>query len=355
MLYKQFTPLENYYNFDESYDPISVYLGYFKELPNIKYLPGIDSEKSLKWIMENLVDQFHCEHKQEKYQSKGKGRVYGVCLFIFKNKLMISKEQESIRIYYPPALESEAELWLEGLIRFPVVKKRNSEISLVSTYKNGFDTTKIDLKKPKLILKNQYNDDLLAHHPAILKSLRSVDTCGLYLFHGDPGTGKSTYIRYLIHQIKKKVILLTSQIAMNLDSPAMTVLLMENRNAVFILEDAEELLVSRNQKSQSGISMLLNLSDGILGESLGIQIIATFNTPLHNIDPALLRKGRLKIRYEFKPLSIEKSRSLLEGLGKKEHPVNHPLTLAEIYHIEENDYKWQEHNNRIGFVSGGRG
>ncbi|MGL6269621.1 MAG: AAA family ATPase, partial [Chitinophagaceae bacterium] len=170
------------------------------------------------------------------------------------------------------------------------------------------------MKKPRLVLKNHYNDDLLLHHPNILKALRSIDTCGLFLFHGEPGTGKSTYIRYLIHQLKKKVILITSQVAQNLDSPGMTMLLMENRNAVFVIEDAEELLVSRNIQTQSGISMLLNLSDGILGESLGIQIIATFNTPLHNIDPALLRKGRLKMRYEFKPLSMEKSLFLLANI-----------------------------------------
>jgi ATPase family associated with various cellular activities (AAA) len=337
MLYKHFTPLENYYNFDESYDPISVYMGYFRELPNIKYLPGVDPEKSLKWIMGNLSDQFHCEHKQEKYTSIRKGRIYGASLFIFRNRLMISKELDSIRIYYPPALESVAELWVEGLMRFPVVKKRNSEISLVTTYKHGLDTTKIDLKR------------LLVHHPHILKSLRSTDTCGLFLFHGEPGTGKSTYIRFLIHQLKKKVILITAQVAQNLDSPGMTMLLMENRNSVFVIEDAEELLVSRNLQTQSGISMLLNLSDGILGESLGIQIIATFNTSLHNIDPALLRKGRLKMRYEFKSLSIEKSRSLLLKLGKFDYQVTQPMTLAEIYHSGENDYKWQEQKNRIGF------
>jgi hypothetical protein len=53
----------------------------------------------------------------------------------------------------------------------------------------------------------------------------------------------------------------------------------------------------------------------LLGESLGIQIIATFNTHISNIDKALLRKGRLIGLYEFKPLSMDKSKVLLEENG----------------------------------------
>lgn len=66
-----------------------------------------------------------------------------------------------------------------------------------------------------------------------------------------------------------------------------------------VIEDAEDLLVSRDTNHNSGISMLLNLTDGLLGQSLGIQVICTFNTHVSNIDRALLRKGRLIALYEF--------------------------------------------------------
>ena len=65
------------------------------------------------------------------------------------------------------------------------------------------------------------------------------------------------------------------------------------------------------QQRNSNLAMILNITDGILGESLGIQIIATFNTDVQNIDPALKRKGRLKSAYEFKALSPEKANVLL--------------------------------------------
>jgi glucose-1-phosphate thymidylyltransferase short form len=80
---------------------------------------------------------------------------------------------------------------------------------------------------------------------------------------------------------------------------------LNNKNSVFVIEDAEELITSREEVRNSNLSMLLNLTDGLLGESLGIQIIATFNTDVKNIDKALLRKGRLSQIYAFKALSIE--------------------------------------------------
>jgi len=41
-------------------------------------------------------------------------------------------------------------------------------------------------------------------------------------------------------------------------------------------------------------------SSCLLGAGFNIQIMATFNTSLKNLDPALMRKGRLKLSYEFK-------------------------------------------------------
>ena len=85
--------------------------------------------------------------------------------------------------------------------------------------------------------------------------------------------------------------------------------------------------------------MLLNLTDGLLGESLGIQIIATFNTDVKNIDKALLRKGRLSQIYEFKPLSMDRVNRLLNKLGIMK-TVNQPLPVTDIFNFEkDNQYR----------------
>ena len=112
----------------------------------------------------------------------------------------------------------------------------------------------------------------------MVKQLNKKDTNGFYLFHGQSGTGKSTYIKYLIHQLKKKVIFISPKMAGELDNLSMTPFLLENRNSVLVIEYTEELITSRDEVQNSNLTMLLNLTDGLLGESLGIQIIATFNT-----------------------------------------------------------------------------
>ena len=96
-----------------------------------------------------------------------------------------------------------------------------------------------------------------------------------------------------------------------------------------------QLIKSRDGNGGSNISMLLNLTDGMLGESIGVQVICTFNTHMNNIDKALLRKGRLIASYEFKELQANKSQTLLESLGTKNYITNGKMTLSDIYNVND--------------------
>jgi hypothetical protein len=109
------------------------------------------------------------------------------------------------------------------------------------------------------------------------------------------------------------------------------------------------LLSCREKNNNSAISILLNLTDGILGESLGIQIICTFNTHTQNIDPALLRKGRLMAMYEFKELSAGKATALLKKSGVNKS-ASSPMTLADIYNADKNNFELATNRQKIGFM-----
>ena len=64
------------------------------------------------------------------------------------------------------------------------------------------------------------------------------------------------------------------------------------------------------------------------------------------IDAALLRKGRLKVNYEFKELSVEKVQALAEKLGKKR--AMKKMMLTDVYN-DENDIVTSE-EKPMGFL-----
>ena len=100
--------------------------------------------------------------------------------------------------------------------------------------------------------------------------------------------------------------------------------------------------MSREDGFNPVMPILLNITDGIIGDVLGIKIICTFNTNINKIDDALKRKGRLSLKYEFKKLSKDKVKNILPN-------ENQDMTLADIYNIKiENDYSKKE-TRKIGF------
>jgi len=110
--------------------------------------------------------------------------------------------------------------------------------------------------------------------------------------------------------------------------------MLDYSNSVLIIEDAEHIIQDRDRNGNSPISALLNLSDGLLSDCLNIQIIFTFNTDLSNVDKALMRKGRLISKYEFKALTTEKANLLSKNLGFEAH-FESPQVLSDIYNQRE--------------------
>jgi len=81
-------------------------------------------------------------------------------------------------------------------------------------------------------------------------------------------------------------------------------ILLENPNSIFVIEDAENIIVDREKDRHCPVSALLNISDGLLSDCLNIQVICSFNTDISKVDGAIMRKGRLIAKYEFKELEI---------------------------------------------------
>ena len=134
-----------------------------------------------------------------------------------------------------------------------------------------------------------------------------------------------------------------------LATPEFVPFMMKHPNSVLIIEDAEKVVKSRNGNgNETAVSNLLNLSDGILGDCLKTQIVATFNTDRQLIDKALLRKGRLIVEYKFDELCVDKSNKLLKSLNI-DHQTSTPMPLSDIYNYEDNVGIDNNKKTKIGF------
>lgn len=182
-------------------------------------------------------------------------------------------------------------------------------------------------------------------HETLLKFVHE-ETDNLMLLHGDPGTGKSNYIKHIITNSSKKVIYIPPSMLSVISSPDFVTFVMENKNSIILIEDAEEILTSDRNAATNN---LLGLTDGFLKDALNLKIICTFNCDLKKIDDALMRKGRMYFQYKFDKLTIDECDDLSEfmGLNRK---VKEPSTLAEFFNIEDNSIENSFEQRRIGFV-----
>lgn len=218
----------------------------------------------------------------------------------------------------------------------PRKKAKKDTIKIISMDDGNFYMTSIDLeKKQHTFSMENYNEDFDIVSKRIINDLSKEDDNGLVLLHGGIGTGKTSYLKHLLRSVgvHKQIVYVPPDLAQSLSSPSfVTFLIKEATNSILLIEDAENILKHREAGGNQAVSNILNISDGILGDVLKIQIVCTFNCTLDQIDPALRRPGRLISEYEFKKLTSEKSNVLMKKVhGESVIFEVKPMTLAEIY------------------------
>jgi hypothetical protein len=254
-----------------------------------------------------------------------------------------------VQVYSNDESEIYTEL-VEKIIAMGKLRKHESNnIALVIQTPRGYDTTSFELPEQKLDIELGYGRGFKPIHEKIINTLNQKNGKGLVLLHGTPGTGKTHYLKYIASKIKdKRVLFIPPYLADFITSPEMTPFLIQNSNSILFIEDAERVITDRNNGGANGVSNILNITDGILSDILKIQIVATFNMDKAKIDSALLRKGRLIAEHKFDALPIEDANNLLKHLGKK-YEATKPMTLTEIYNVEETEYKSEDKYSPIGF------
>ena len=133
--------------------------------------------------------------------------------------------------------------------------------------------------------------------------------------------------------------------------PVFLSFLLNHKDFILVIEDAEEILATRRDSNNpAAVANLLNLSDGILGDCVNVKLLVTFNCELKDIDPALLRKGRLKLQHEFKKLDSLQANKLFKFLNIS-YETKESMSLSDIYNFKEENFKKEEIKRLVGFSS----
>jgi hypothetical protein len=265
-------------------------------------------------------------------------------LFFYKDCLIELEKTQSkkvkkegcnykITIHYPSCVQPP----LEDLKSFFIVEDIKNIIFTVMRDEHGsirFEPFEVRIPESYNIEKC-YNDDFPKIHNVVVDSLNKNES-GLYLFHGDPGTGKTTYIKYLSSLVKRDMIYIPTSFVEHLADPSFLPALLHKKHSVLVIEDAEKALLARDPSDSSSlVSAILNITDGMMADVFNIAVIATYNSPRQAIDKALLRKGRLKVEYHFGKLKASKAQKIADENNIK-YQVNNDISLADLYNTDEN-------------------
>ncbi len=203
----------------------------------------------------------------------------------------------------------------ENLIRW-VYNTRGDDISVPLNYRKGANAAYPWLGRPY----EQYIRDYL-----------DSDACVLILI-GPPGTGKTTFIKNVIHQTGGGARVAYDEKVLSGDDFFAS--FVDSEDDILVMEDADAFLKSR-EGGNTMMHKFLNVSDGLIS-AVGKKMIFSTNLPnISDIDEALLRTGRCYDTVQFRALGREEARAVLTEVGsERELPDGKEFTLAQIFSVQ---------------------
>lgn len=225
----------------------------------------------------------------------------------------------------PEAIEKYGKIFRKAF------KNKAQDIKMSWFYSSGrgFDSTDIPIDSADINMDDSYYPFLEGGVDAYLERYHTSKNA-ILLLTGEPGTGKTSFIRYYLSAYNLDSIVTYDEQVMQRDDFYINFLTNQKRH-VLIVEDADLLLAARDDGENKIMSKFLNVSDGLV-KALNKKIIFSTNiTQLSKIDSAITRPGRCFDVVEFRKLTKNEANAICE---KEDLPLleeNRDYTLADIF------------------------
>lgn len=155
-----------------------------------------------------------------------------------------------------------------------------------------------------------------------------------YLFHGRPGNGKTSLSLALAKRFNRHIYFLNLN-DLTKDADLYKVFSRLTTKAVLVLEDVDAAQAKRKEgESKISFSALLNCIDGAFSKH-GLILIMTTNH-VENIDPALIRAGRIDMKIEIDNPDCQRVQEYLELFYDQELQIGtlaKDLSMADVQEI----------------------
>lgn len=284
--------------------------------------------------------------------------------------IMIERHANNVAIHVASAEFDEMKRVLKEVVdKIPHVKPPEDILDAWVWYLTG-DGPKGSVKKLKV---PKWDDIERNYVPKVHKALtelmaeeRPEGTGKIILWHGDPGTGKTTALRAMAREWKEwcefhyisdperffasPEYLLEVGVTPPDDDDDEDAELEEKLREMGAIDDDEEekpkrkpnwrlvvcedsdefLKVNARQEAGAALGRLLNFADGILGQGSNTLILLTTNEPLAKLHPAVTRAGRCMAQVEFKHFTAAEANKWFEG----RHNVSGPMALADMINTD---------------------
>lgn len=185
-----------------------------------------------------------------------------------------------------------------------------------------------------------YPNDVAREIEKMMQTRTPANQGKIILWHGAPGTGKTSAIRTLMREWKDWCQFhYVADPEKMFQFPGYLMEVGSDDDAewrLVIAEDSDDFLrANAKEKSSAAMGRLLNFSDGILGQGSNTLFLLTTNEEVDKLAPALVRPGRCFAQVHFEKFEDDELRAWLPTSVPM--PTGGPKTLAEMFALTKDE------------------